>query len=328
MSIGGIILTLVIGLVAGLIARAVIPGKQDLGIIATIVLGVIGSVVGNLIVGLIRHGEFEFDLGGWWASIIGAIVVLGIYVAVTGRGRRRSRLPLTHLRRRRTPVRGARPDGRAPQAVRDRSAGPAVGGDVDGRRSPGPAPAGRASAAATAPGVRCRACGPMPTSVATAARLSSQLLPVAGRPRPVRRCGSSVAASRAALSGSTRQQAQRADQLARGGRRPASPRPAGRPGAAPARSPGRCAGRRRRAPGPGRRPGPAAGPSCPRPPPPPAGGPAPPGGRRRARSRGRRPPRRAPGRAPRPGGARCRRRGPAGSAAPSAGPDGVGQRPA
>ena len=88
MSIGGIILTLVIGLVAGLIARAVIPGKQDLGIIATIVLGVIGSVVGNLIVGLIRNGAVEFDLGGWWASILGAIVVLGIYVAVTGRSRR------------------------------------------------------------------------------------------------------------------------------------------------------------------------------------------------------------------------------------------------
>ena len=88
MSIGGIILALVIGLVAGLIARAVIPGKQDLGIVATIVLGVIGSVVGNLIVGLIRNGEVTFDLGGWWASILGAIVVLGIYVAVAGRGRR------------------------------------------------------------------------------------------------------------------------------------------------------------------------------------------------------------------------------------------------
>jgi uncharacterized membrane protein YeaQ/YmgE (transglycosylase-associated protein family) len=88
MSIGGIILALVIGLVAGLIARAVIPGKQDLGIVATIVLGVIGSVVGNLLAGLLFRGELEFDLGGWWASIIGAIIVLGIYVAVAGRGRR------------------------------------------------------------------------------------------------------------------------------------------------------------------------------------------------------------------------------------------------
>lgn len=91
MSIGGIILTLVIGLVAGLIARAVVPGKQDLGVIATIVLGVIGSIVGNLLAGLVFRGELEFDLGGWWASIIGAIIVLAIYVSVAGRGRRSGR---------------------------------------------------------------------------------------------------------------------------------------------------------------------------------------------------------------------------------------------
>jgi uncharacterized membrane protein YeaQ/YmgE (transglycosylase-associated protein family) len=88
MSIGGILLALVIGLVAGLIARAVIPGKQDLGIVATIVLGLIGSVVGNLLAGLILRGELEFDLGGWWASILGAVLVLAVYVAVAGRGRR------------------------------------------------------------------------------------------------------------------------------------------------------------------------------------------------------------------------------------------------
>ena len=88
MTIGGILLAIVIGLIAGLIARAVVPGKQDLGIVATIVLGVIGSVVGNLLAGLLFRGEFEFDLGGWWASILGAIVVLAVYVAVAGRGRR------------------------------------------------------------------------------------------------------------------------------------------------------------------------------------------------------------------------------------------------
>jgi uncharacterized membrane protein YeaQ/YmgE (transglycosylase-associated protein family) len=88
MSIGGIVLALVIGLLAGLIARAVVPGKQDLGIVATIVLGLIGSVVGNLLAGLLLRGNLEFDLGGWWASILGAILVLGVYVSVAGRGRR------------------------------------------------------------------------------------------------------------------------------------------------------------------------------------------------------------------------------------------------
>jgi uncharacterized membrane protein YeaQ/YmgE (transglycosylase-associated protein family) len=76
--------------VAGLIARAVIPGKQDLSIAATIVLGLIGSLVGNLLAGLIQGEGLRFDIGGWWASILGAIIVLGIYVyAVRGRSRGR-----------------------------------------------------------------------------------------------------------------------------------------------------------------------------------------------------------------------------------------------
>src|SRR3954467_13381244 len=63
MSIGGILLAIVIGLVAGLIARAVIPGKQDLGIVATIALGLIGSLVGNLLASLLFRRQLEFDLG-------------------------------------------------------------------------------------------------------------------------------------------------------------------------------------------------------------------------------------------------------------------------
>ncbi len=88
MSIGGIVLAIVIGLIAGLIARAVIPGKQHIGIIPTLVLGLIGSVVGNLLAGLLFHGTLRFAVGGWWASIIGAIIVLGVYVATTGRSNR------------------------------------------------------------------------------------------------------------------------------------------------------------------------------------------------------------------------------------------------
>ena len=91
MSIGGILLTILIGFIAGLIARAVVPGKQDLGLVATLVLGLIGSVVCNLVFSLVKGDGFEFDLGGWWASILGAIVVLFIYVAATGKQRRVSR---------------------------------------------------------------------------------------------------------------------------------------------------------------------------------------------------------------------------------------------
>lgn len=84
-----ILVAVLIGLVAGLIARAVIPGKQDLSIVATIVLGLIGSVVGNLLAGLIQGDGLRFDVGGWWASILGAIVVLAVYVYAV-QGKRRS----------------------------------------------------------------------------------------------------------------------------------------------------------------------------------------------------------------------------------------------
>ena len=86
----GIIGFLVFGLVVGALARLIKPGKQNLSILATIVLGIIGSLVGNLLGGLISGRGFELGTAGWIGSIIGAIVVLGVYVAVTGRRGARS----------------------------------------------------------------------------------------------------------------------------------------------------------------------------------------------------------------------------------------------
>ena len=79
---------IVVGLIAGLIARTVIPGKQNLGILLTIVLGIVGSFVGGflgyLIFGSDPNGGF-LQPSGIIGSIIGAIIVLGIYVLVTRR---------------------------------------------------------------------------------------------------------------------------------------------------------------------------------------------------------------------------------------------------
>jgi uncharacterized membrane protein YeaQ/YmgE (transglycosylase-associated protein family) len=79
---------LVIGLIAGFIARAVIPGKQSMGILLTIVLGIVGSFVGGflgyLIFGSDPNGGF-FQASGIIGSILGAIIVLGIYVFVARR---------------------------------------------------------------------------------------------------------------------------------------------------------------------------------------------------------------------------------------------------
>lgn len=75
---------LVLGLVAGFIARALVPGKDDIGIVATIVLGIVGSFVGGAVASIFT-GFSSFSPSSWIGSIIGAIVVLVVYNKVTGR---------------------------------------------------------------------------------------------------------------------------------------------------------------------------------------------------------------------------------------------------
>ena len=87
--IGTIIGWIVFGLIAGFIARAIVPGKDDIGILRTIGLGMIGSIVGGLLFGLLTGGLRGFEPSGWIGSVIGAIIVLVIYNRVTGRKARR-----------------------------------------------------------------------------------------------------------------------------------------------------------------------------------------------------------------------------------------------
>ena len=79
---------LVFGLIAGFIARAVVPGKDDIGLVMTIVLGVAGSVVGGFLLGLFTSGLRGFHPAGWIGSIIGAVIVLVIYNQIIGRKKR------------------------------------------------------------------------------------------------------------------------------------------------------------------------------------------------------------------------------------------------
>lgn len=90
--LGLIISLIIIGLIAGAIARLVIPGKQNIGILMTIVLGIVGSFVGGFLGYLIFNHDASdafFQPAGIIGSIIGAIIVLFIYTRFAGRGSRR-----------------------------------------------------------------------------------------------------------------------------------------------------------------------------------------------------------------------------------------------
>jgi uncharacterized membrane protein YeaQ/YmgE (transglycosylase-associated protein family) len=92
--LGLIISIIVVGLIAGAVARLVVPGRQNLSIPMTILLGIIGSFVGGFIGYLIFHkdaGSGFLQPAGIIGSIIGAIIVLGIYVLVSRRGSSTSR---------------------------------------------------------------------------------------------------------------------------------------------------------------------------------------------------------------------------------------------
>lgn len=84
-TLGSIIAWMVFGLVIGLIARLLYPGDQSMGFFATMILGIIGSLVGGFISWLVgfRPEEGAFRGAGWIMSIVGAMIVvwLGLYAS-------------------------------------------------------------------------------------------------------------------------------------------------------------------------------------------------------------------------------------------------------
>ncbi len=75
----GLILFLLMGLIAGFIARALMPGPDPMGWLGTMVLGVIGSFVGGTLGALLFGGTLDFSAAGIVGSIIGAFIALWIY---------------------------------------------------------------------------------------------------------------------------------------------------------------------------------------------------------------------------------------------------------
>jgi uncharacterized membrane protein YeaQ/YmgE (transglycosylase-associated protein family) len=76
-----IISMIIVGFIVGVIARFLYPGAVNLGFWATSVIGIVGSLVGGVIGGLVfRSPEGRFHPAGWFLSIVGALLVLWVYL--------------------------------------------------------------------------------------------------------------------------------------------------------------------------------------------------------------------------------------------------------
>lgn len=85
--IGTILCALVVGLIVGALARLIMPGKQSIGVIMTVILGALGSFVGTWLTYQLGYSNAN---GGWQivpflVGIVVAIVLIAIYVGITGR---------------------------------------------------------------------------------------------------------------------------------------------------------------------------------------------------------------------------------------------------
>ncbi|WP_022868872.1 GlsB/YeaQ/YmgE family stress response membrane protein [Schaalia vaccimaxillae] len=83
----GFLAYIVLGLIAGAIAKAIMPGKQGGGWLATLILGVVGAVVGGWVGNLIFNVGLEsfWSIQTWLLAIVGSLIVLFIYGLVTGK---------------------------------------------------------------------------------------------------------------------------------------------------------------------------------------------------------------------------------------------------
>ena len=88
--LGLIITMIIVGAIAGFIARAVVPGPDPMGVVGTIVLGIVGSFIGGFLGYLLFGTDFDdgaFQASGLIGSIIGAVVALLVYRMATRRRR-------------------------------------------------------------------------------------------------------------------------------------------------------------------------------------------------------------------------------------------------
>jgi uncharacterized membrane protein YeaQ/YmgE (transglycosylase-associated protein family) len=84
----GIIAFIILGLLAGLIAKAILPGDDPGGVIVTMLIGIAGAIIGGFLAAALfdAHPLDEFfDISTWLTAIVGSIILLLIYRMVVGR---------------------------------------------------------------------------------------------------------------------------------------------------------------------------------------------------------------------------------------------------
>jgi len=90
----GIIAWIVLGLVAGLLANMLVPGRRSQGLVLTCVIGIVGALLGGWVATKLFHVhslQGFFNLSTWITAIVGAAVLLLVFHLITGRSSRTSR---------------------------------------------------------------------------------------------------------------------------------------------------------------------------------------------------------------------------------------------
>jgi len=80
---------IVFGLVVGAVARLIKPGRQNLSLLATLGLGLVGSVIGGIVANVLGTGGiFELNILGSIVAVVAAVLLVGTAEAITGDGRK------------------------------------------------------------------------------------------------------------------------------------------------------------------------------------------------------------------------------------------------